>query len=100
MAARGSIAKQVVEDKIREAFGADFVGISDKKLYVQADENGEKVQIALSLTCPKVPLGTVENGMDFESGITIDNTPTAFQPAEITAEETDNIRKMLANLGL
>lgn len=100
MAARGTIAKQIVEDKIRAAFGTDFIGVADKKLYVQADENGEKVQIALSLTCPKVPLGIMENGMDFESGVNIDNTPSTFQPAEITAEETDNIRKMLANLGL
>jgi hypothetical protein len=32
--AKGAIAKQVVEDKLREVFGKDFLGIADKKLYV------------------------------------------------------------------
>ena len=55
--AKGATAKVNVENKIREAFGADFVGNVDKKLYVWADEGGEKVQICLSMTCPKVPVG-------------------------------------------
>lgn len=101
MATRGAIAKNIVEDKIREAFGADFVGIQDKKLYVQADENGEKVQIAISLTCPKVPLGIVEDGINFESGGGGGaGHPPEFKPAEVTPEETENIRKLLAELGL
>ena len=43
---RGAIAKQAVEDKIREAFGKDFVGVdpSTKKIYVQAEEDGQMVQ--------------------------------------------------------
>lgn len=101
--ARGATAKVNIENKIREAFGTDFIGVSDKKLYVQADDgNGEMVQIALSMTCPKVPLGA---GGAVEGGIDFDNMPsggsaTEFKPAEITTEETENIRKMLAELGL
>lgn len=100
--ARGATAKINVENKIREAFGADFAGTVDKKLYVWADDGGEKVQICISMTCPKVPIGvgtTDENGIDF------DNMPeggaaTEFKPAEITKEETENIRKLLSELGL
>lgn len=101
--AKGATAKVNIENKIREAFGVDFIGVSDKKLYVQADDgNGEMVQIALSMTCPKVPLGA---GGGVEGGIDFDNMPAAgsateFKPAEITSEETENIRKMLAELGL
>ena len=34
MAARGTVAKEVVEKKIAAAFGEDFIGIFDKKIYV------------------------------------------------------------------
>jgi hypothetical protein len=99
--ARGATAKQNVENIIRNAFGADFIGISDKKLYVAADDGGEKVQICLSLTCPKVPLGANANeGLDFENMPDNITTGTEHKTAEITSEETENIRKILAQLGL
>lgn len=101
--ARGANAKVEVENKIRDAFGKDFVGIFDKKIYVQAnDGNGEMVQIAISMTCPKVPMtagGNVDGGLDFEN-MPSSAAVTEFKPAEITKEETENIRKMLAELGL
>lgn len=44
MAARGANAKIEVENIIRNAFGKNFVGVAEKKLYVQAnDGNGEMV---------------------------------------------------------
>ena len=99
---RGAIAKQNVEDKIREAFGKDFIGVAEKKLYVQADDGGELVQVCITLTCPKVPLSVGSQG---EGGIDFDNMPTGgtateFKPAEVTKEETENIRKLLQELGL
>lgn len=99
--AKGANAKVVVENKIREAFGADFVGNVDKKLYVWADDGGEKVQICIAMTCPKVPVGVGSDneGLDFEN-MPAGGTATEFKPAEITKEETENIRKMLAELGL
>ena len=54
--ARGAQAKSKVEQIISSAFKDNFLGIYDKKLYVQAEENGEMVQIAISLTCPKTPV--------------------------------------------
>lgn len=101
--ARGANAKIEVENKIREAFGADFVATVDKKIYVWADDGGEKVQVCISMTCPKVPVGVGNQGN--EDGIDFENMPaggiaTEFKPAEITQEETENIRKMLAELGL
>ena len=43
--ARGADAKAYVENKIREAFGKDFVGIdtATKKIYVNGYENGETI---------------------------------------------------------
>ena len=51
--AKGAVAKQAVINRIAEAFGTDFIGEVDKKVYVWATENGERVQIAMALTCPK-----------------------------------------------
>ena len=98
--AKGATAKVNVENKIREAFGADFVGNVDKKLYVWADDGGEKVQICIAMTCPKVPVGvgSENNGIDFDN-MPDGNTPTEFKPAEITDDELENIRELLRKTG-
>ena len=82
---------------MREAFGKDFIGVdlSTKKIYVQAEEDGEMVQIAIALTCPKTPF-TVDDGFsegDFSA-------PDEFKPAEITSDEINNVRKLIQELGL
>ena len=100
---RGANAKIEVENIIRNAFGANFLGVNDKKIYVNADDgNGEMVNIAISLTCPKVNFATIssEGGIDFDNMPAGSTATTEFKPAEITKEETENIRKMLAELGL
>lgn len=98
---RGSIAKEKVTDVISKAFGKDFVGIVDKKIYVQAEEDGEMVQVAITMTCPKNPISAGgEDGLDFTSAATPAGEPSVFQPAEITTEELDNVKKMLKELGL
>lgn len=103
MAAKGSIAKDNAMEKIAQAFGQNWIGIYDKKGYIWSEENGEKVQIAISLTCPKVQVGAIDSGsnaLDFENmGATI-AAPTEFQPAEISDQERDNIAKLMAQLGL
>ena len=97
--AKGTIAKQVVEDKIRNIFGKDFLGIADKKIYVQAEEDGQMVQVAITMTCPKTPFATGEVTTDgFPEGNFAE--PTEYKPAEITNEELDNVRKMIKELGL
>ena len=103
--ARGQIAKNNVDQKIKVAFGSDFIGTYDKKLYVWATENGERIQIALSLTCPKVPVAISDNpttgDFNFE-----DDAPNvvvaagAYQPAEITKEERERVNDLMKRLGL
>lgn len=104
--ARGSIAKDYVEKKIASAFGSDFIGMYDKKLYVWANDGGERVQIAISLTCPKVQIevdSSVDMGGDWDftddsPKMSVAITPTA--PAEITEEEVDNLKTLMERLGL
>ena len=102
--ARGSIAKIKVIEKLKEAFGADFVGEYDKKIYVFADDGGERVQIAMALTCPKNMVGTINTadlnyntGRDFSHSDTVVTPPT---DVEITDEEKENVRKLMASMGL
>ena len=97
--AKGAIAKQVVEDKLREVFGKDFLGIADKKIYVQAEEDGQMIQVAITMTCPKTPFITDGDTVDgFPEGNFA--APTEYKPAEITSDELDNVRKMIKELGL
>ncbi len=96
--ARGQVAKQIVEDKIRNAFGQDFIGVdtSAKKIYVQCPEDGEMVQVAISLTCPKTNFNPTGDGFptgDFRE-------PTQYSPAEMTDKELDNVRNLIKELGL
>ena len=97
---RGAEAKEAVKQKIIDTFGQNYLGEQDKKLYIRSQENNEEVIVAISMTCPKnFSVSSGEGGIDFASA-TASGTPTDFKPAEITIEETANIQKMLAELGL
>lgn len=104
MAAKGTIAKSNIEKKLLEVFGDDAL-VFNKKLYVWADDGGERVQIAISMTCPKNEVTTVNiaaavgEGHDFSQEQTV-VAQTGFTPAEITEEEKQNVADMLAALGL
>lgn len=103
MAAKGSIAKAEVTKMIQDVFGENFLGEFDKKIYVQVLENGEMVQIAIALTCPKTPV-TISSGPVVKGDrIDFDSEPVVSAPivkAEITVEERENIAAMMARLGL
>ena len=102
--ARGAQAKNKVEQIISSAFKDNFLGVYDKKLYVQAEENGEMVQIAISLTCPKTPVVisdkplNFDNNLNFEDGATIIPHPQA--QTEITDEERQTVKELMERLGL
>ena len=103
--ARGAQAKIDIQKKIAQIFGADYIGEYDKKIYVWAQENGERVQIAISLTCPKVPVeiaaAPATGDYNFE-----DDTPNvvvaagAYQPAEISSEERKRVNDLMRMLDL
>lgn len=107
---RGDNAKKAIVEKMKSAFGADWIGEQDKKFYVWAQDGADRVQISIALTCPKtfieapaptpakpqsagsVPIG----GWDFENM----PTPVEYKPAEITDQEKNNIEDMMKRLGL
>ena len=106
--ARGANAKVEVQQKIASVFGDNFIGEYDKKIYVWANDGGEMVQIAISLTCPKNPIqvdtsiSTDGGDWDFSDSPKVNTTIAVMNaaPAEITDEEKANIAELLVKLNL
>ena len=95
------------KQKLFHAFGDKFIGEYDKKIYVWANDGGERVQIAISMTCPKTPIEidtSINTGADWDWGDSDkkeNNVAVAVaEPAEITEEEVDNLKTLLEKLGL
>jgi hypothetical protein len=123
MAVKGTVAKAKIIETIKKALGADFIGEIDKKVYVWADDGGERIQVALSLTCPKVPIDldmmpSAETAKAAPAEFTWNavaekeicawgikpaafTEPKAFTPpAEKSKEERDRIEALMVRLGL
>lgn len=104
--ARGNDAKEKLINKFIEAAGDSYLGMFDKKYYFLSQENGEQIQVAVSMTCPKSPVefaATAEPDGDWD--FTDDKPKTAVAvsnaaPAEITEQEVQNIADLMARLGL
>lgn len=89
MAKRGEGAKNNVIKKIQEAFREDFIGIRDKKIYVNAIDSpgNEKLQIAITLTLPKATIDTVAETTNFE------DNPTELSEAD--KRKVEDLKKIL-----
>ena len=101
MAAKGTVAKQKIMDRLAVYFGSDFIGVQDNKMYIWTEENGERLQIALSMTCPKNWLDTAARPAEEDRSDWDFSDPT--QPpaqVEITADEQKNLEEMMKRLGL
>ena len=99
--AKGAVAKEQIAKKMAEIFGADWIGERDKKYYLWANENGERIQIAISMTCPKTPVDEAgasadSNVLNFEDGATAGGETQV----EITVDEKKNVADLMARLGL
>ena len=102
--AKGNVAKSKIAEKIKNLYGTDYVGESGGKYYVYENDGGEKIQIAISLTCPKNPIGAIDMSNAFGDGLDFEAEPvlaqTKFEPAEITEQEKDNLKALMDRLGL
>lgn len=101
MAKRGDQARQSVMDTICKAFGNDFVGIQDKKIYVFAQDgvNGEKIQFSISITMPKTPIAG--NGDNTSSTSSSENVETVnFTSTELAPEDRAKIEELKKKLGI
>ena len=98
--AKGQESKDNVKKKIIEAFGADYAGEYDKKLYVWTTEGGVRSQVCLTMTCPKVFRGveeTTPTALNFDDD---GDFPTSTAATEISAEEKETLAQLMERLGL
>lgn len=104
MAAKGSIAKGEITQKILSVFPGSFLFNSGKEIRVPIMENGEQIQIKVTLTAAKT---NVEGGSDTALPGEVATPPATAKPlkentvvAEVTEEEKQNVMKAMAALGL
>jgi len=91
--ARGSQSKEIITKKILETFDGAF--INDKEIRIPFDEDGDEVQIKVTLTAAKV---NVENAGGAISNAATEQAPP--QKVEITDEERKNVQKLMEALDL
>lgn len=96
--AKGAQAKINVQNKIANAFGEDWIGEVNKKLYVWADDGGDRVQISIALTCPKVMVDAPDKSYVPDNDWSEDAVQTP--KAEMTEDEKKNIADLMERLGL
>lgn len=99
MAAKGTEAKAEITKKILENFNGAFA--YEKEIRIPYEENGETVQIKITLTCAKVnvPNPNEENLIEDESSeVSIkDVLPNFSEPSE---EEKENLENLISKLNL
>ena len=99
--AKGAQAKINVTNKMANLFGEDYIGEVNKKLYVWADDGGDRVQISIALTCPKTFIDAPDKNYVPDNDWSNEDTPVQVpQKAEISAEEKKNIADLMERLGL
>lgn len=85
--------KEYINQKLQEVFGQDYIGTVNDKIYIWAPDGDSKMQIAISLTCPRTPIEVVNTaqlnydseGIDFEAigkKVLVDNNKLKFSPQE------------------
>ncbi len=108
MAAKGSVAKQEIFEKILESFEGSFFYNNGKEIRIPWTEDGNEVQIKVTLTCAKeivdaegasVPASpTVKKSTT--PGVNAEKATPAATLIEPTQEEKENVESLLVALGL
>ncbi len=97
--AKGANAKSEAYRKILDLFPGSFMYNSDKELRIPMTEDGESVQLKLTLTVSKTP---VEN--DNAAGQSDDSFPapvdTSTATPQVSEEEKQTLQAMMERLGL
>lgn len=101
MAAKGSILKQEIAQKILEVFPNSFLYNDGKEVRINGMENGIVTQIKITLTAAKVPVeGGDSVGISNSTETVVSAQPAEKIPDEPTEEEQRRLQDLLARLGL
>ena len=88
--AKGQISKDIIAKKLLETFEGSFK--NDKEIRVPMTENGEIVEIKITLTAAKDVLGSAEAAISASQNNEINFEDV--KPAEISQKEKDNVAKL------
>lgn len=99
--AKGTQAKDALMKRFITAVGNDYCGQEGKDYYFWSTENGERVQIKISLTCPKTPVQFNGNGGDlnFEDEDTLPNVAN-MNPTAMSEDEKATLDRLMKELDL
>ena len=100
--AKGADSKKIVEDALIAALKDNYVGTFDKKIYFEFKEARERVQIAVTMTCPKtlVCAGPAQNSG--EAGFPTPNPAVSSTepPAAFSEKDNAEVERLMRVLGL
>lgn len=103
MAAKGSILKSEIFKKILDTFPGSFLYNDGKEIRINGTEDGQTLQIKVTLTCAKTAVGSDE-GIIFDDDVATADLkmiePTEKIPQEPTEEEKERLATLLNKLGL
>lgn len=94
--ARGSLAKQKITEKLINLFGDSYIGTQNNKLYILEDDGGEKLQIAITLTCPKEGIEIKKQ----QSELAETNSNPNLRSVTISDSERKEVEDIMERLGL
>lgn len=108
--ARGSLAKEIIKEKILNTFEGSFTYSNGKEIRVPIEENGSIIQIKIQMTAAKDnvmapgmhgdPVGDPGPAAVAQETGDFMNFPAPKKRAEITEEEKQNVNDLLKALGL
>lgn len=104
MAAKGAIIKQEIIEKILQVFPDSFLFNEGKEVRINGEENGEIIQIKVTLTASKTPIQNPAM-TTVERAAATDEQTAPFLPAEENSlepseEEKKRLVEMLQKLNL
>lgn len=101
--ARGAETKSIISKKILETFTGAFLYNDGKEIRIPMKENGEDIQIKVTLTAAKENVNIGEDnllpGENIQKNI-VDNNSTTTTTIEPSTEELNNVNNLLKALGL
>lgn len=98
--AKGAESKAVLFAKLQEIYPNAFWEDENKILRVPMTEDGNVVEIKVTLTAAKANLGSGLPESVFDNAAPVVTKPTAAKTIKVTEEEKANVSKLLASLGL
>ena len=100
MAAKGSIAKQRIIEKILQAFPEGFLYNDGKEIRINESEDGNPVQIKITLTAAKVAVESEKQDGKTEQEESYTYTPVEKVIDEPSDEEKERLKTLLEKLGI